>query len=99
MNSSGDQQLPYSTISGQSEIQRQNTAACAHIAAGCSEYTGSVKKGGWDNVDFETSLGAVSINYSLIDSVGNILFIYACINDDYDFHAKATVPFPLFEYY
>ena len=99
MHSMGNQTLSYDVIANEAAIRFANDRAVAAIKAGAGCYFDRVQKGGWENDDFETSLGAVGISYKVADQSAKGFYVKATIDDWYDFHAQATVEFPYLDYF
>ncbi len=99
MGSLGDQTLAYDVIAGETAINSANGRAIEKIKAGSDTHFDRVLKGGWADIDFETSLGAVGINYKVTSRSAEGIYVRATIDDLYDFHDQATVDFPFLDYF
>ena len=99
MSSLGDQTLESRTLTGDAAIVTANARAASKIRSGYDSYTDHVQMGGWGDSDFETSLGAVAIQYTVTERTNDAIIVKAVIDDIYDFHATASMTFPLFDYY
>ncbi len=87
----GDQELDYSIIENEKQIESADQAAIAAAKSGASSYAYEIT--GWNNKDFFTSFGRVMVWYN-ITVVDNTYVITGTINDVYDFHSKLSVPVP-----
>ena len=99
MGSLGDQTLAYDVIAGETAINSANGRTIEKIKAGSDTHFDRALKGGWADIDFETSLGAVGINYKVTSRSAEGIYVRATIDDLYDFHDQATVDFPFLDYF